>query len=138
MNNIFTFSYRGLSASIQSRFVGDQYLTNSGFKTMTGYDEDGNETSESLLLKQHFTTNVDLAYTFGLPYFGVKEATVGVTFYNVFSQKYDTNGWAAPSYKMQGGQVVAYNGAGGVRDQWAAGFAPAAPFNFMAHLSVNF
>jgi len=39
---------------------------------------------------------------------------------------------------MQGGQVVAYNGAGGVRDQWAAGFAPAAPFNFMAHLSVNF
>ena len=138
VNNILTFSYRSLSASIQSRFVGDQYLTNSGFKTMTGYDADGNETSESLLLKKNFTTNVDLAYTFGLPYFGVKEATVGITFYNVFSQKYDTNGWAAPSYKMQGGQVVAYNGAGGIGDQWAAGFAPAAPFNFMAHLSVNF
>ena len=138
VNNILTFSYRSLSASIQSRFVGNQYLTNSGFKTMTGYDADGNETSESLLLKKNFTTNVDLAYTFGLPYFGVKEATVGITFYNVFSQKYDTNGWAAPSYKMQGGQVVAYNGAGGIGDQWAAGFAPAAPFNFMAHLSINF
>lgn len=137
-NNIFTFTWHGLNAGIQSRLVGDQYLTNSGFKTMTGYDADGNETTETLLLKSCFTTNIDLSYNFSLPYFGMKDATVGVTFYNIFSAKYDNNGWAAPSYKMQDGQVVAYNGAGGTRDQWAAGFAPAAPFNFMAHLSVSF
>ena len=137
-SNIFTFTYRGFNASLQSRFVGNQYLTNSGFRTMTGYDADGNETTETLQLKHHFTTNVDLGYTFALPRIGLKEATVGVTFYNIFNTKYDTNGWAAPSYKLQDGQVMAYNGAGGIRDQWAAGFAPAAPFNFMAHLSVNF
>lgn len=137
-NNIFTFSWKGFDLSLQSRYVGDQYLTNSGFKTMTGYDADGNETVESLLLEKNFTTNVDLSYNFSLPTFGLKDATLGVTFYNIFSKKYDTNGWAAPSYKLNGGQVVAYNGAGGVRDQWAVGFAPAAPFNFMAHLSLNF
>ncbi len=141
-NNILTFTWHGFNASVQSRFVGDQYLTNSGFKTMTGYDANGNETTESLLLKSHFTTNVDLSYCFGLPSFGVKSATVGVMLYNVFSKKYDTNGWAAPAYKMQGGQVVAYNGSyatdGALCDQWAVGFAPAAPFNFMAHLSVDF
>ena len=137
-NNIFTFSWKGFDLSLQSRYVGDQYLTNSGFKTMTGYDADGNETVESLLLEKNFTTNVDLSYNFSLPTFGLKDATLGVTFYNIFSKKYDTNGWAASSYKLNGGQVVAYNGAGGVRDQWAVGFAPAAPFNFMAHLSLNF
>lgn len=137
-NNIFTFSWKGFDLSLQSRYVGDQYLTNSGFKTMTGYDADGNETVESLLLEKNFTTNVDLSYNFSLPTFGLKDATLGVTFYNIFSKKYDTNGWAAPSYKLNGGQVEAYNGAGGVRDQWAVGFAPAAPFNFMAHLSLNF
>ena len=137
-NNIFTFSWKGFDLSLQSRYVGDQYLTNSGFKTMTGYDADGNETVESLLLEKNFTTNVDLSYNFSLPTFGLKDATLGVTFYNIFSKKYDTSGWAAPSYKLNGGQVVAYNGAGGVRDQWAVGFAPAAPFNFMAHLSLNF
>ena len=137
-NNIFTFSWKGFDLSLQSRYVGDQYLTNSGFKTMTGYDADGNETVESLLLEKNFTTNVDLSYNFSLPTFGLKDATLGVTFYNIFSKKYDTNGWAAPSYKLNGGQVVAYNGAGGVRDQWAVGFAPAAPFNWMAHLSLNF
>ena len=141
-NNIFTFTWRGLNASVQSRFVGDQYLTNSGFKTMTGYDANGNETTETLLLEKNFTTNIDLSYTFDLPAFGMKDATVGVTLYNIFSKKYDTNGWAAPAYKMQGGEVVAYNGSyatdGALQDQWAAGFAPAAPFNWMAHLSVNF
>ena len=142
-NSILTFTYRGLNASVQSRFVGDQYLTNSGFKTMTGYDAGGNETSETLLLKQHFTTNIDLSYNFSLPAFGLQEATVGVTLYNIFSTKYDTNGWAAPAYKqLASGEVVAYNGSyatdGALCDQWAAGFAPAAPFNWMMYLSVNF
>ncbi len=137
-NNILTFSYQGAKLSIQSRYVGEQYMTNSGFKTMTGYDKDGKETTESIILDDFFTTNIDLSYDFSLPQFGMKEATIGVTLYNIFSKKYDTTGWAAPSYKMVGGEVQAYNGAGGVRDQWGAGFAPAAPFNMMAHLSVNF
>jgi iron complex outermembrane receptor protein len=37
---------------------------------------------------------------------------------------------------MQGGKVVATGYA--ASDQYEAGFAPSAPFNFMAHLSINF
>ena len=142
-NNIFSFNYKGFAASIQSQYIGEQYLTNSGFKTMTGWDANGNETTESLTLSDHFTTNIDLSYRFELPKFGIKDATVGLTLYNLFSTKYDTNGWAAPAYKKDAsGQVTAYNGSyasdGALCDQWAVGFAPAAPFNMMAHLSLNF
>lgn len=141
-NNIFSFNYRGLKASLQSQYIGKQYMTNSGFDTMIGWDADGNKTTESIALDAHFSTNVDLSYTFNVKSLGLKEMTVGVTMYNLFSTKFDNNGWAAPQYMMENGQVVAYNGSyatdGALRDQWAAGFAPSAPFNMMAHLSINF
>ena len=141
-NNIFSFNYRGLKASLQSQYIGKQYMTNSGFDTMIGWDADGNKTTESIALDGHFSTNVDLSYTFNAKSLGLKEMTVGVTMYNLFSAKFDNNGWAAPKYMMENGQVVAYNGSyatdGALRDQWAAGFAPSAPFNMMAHLSINF
>ena len=142
-NNIFTFNYKGFKAAVQGQYISKQYLTNSGFETMTGWDEDGNVTSESMVLDGHFTMNLDLSYNFKLQKLGMKEASIGVTFYNLFSTKYDTNGWAAPAYKRNAdGTVTAYNGSyasdGALRDQWAVGFAPSAPFNFMAHLSVNF
>ena len=141
-NNIFSFNYKGLKASLQSQYIGKQYMTNSGFDTMTGWDENGNETCESIALDSHFSTNIDLSYTFALKSLGIKEVTAGITLYNIFSSKFDNNGWAAPAYKMENGKVVAYNGSyatdGALRDQWAAGLAPSAPFNMMAHLSINF
>ena len=141
MNHILTFDYRGFKASIQSQYISDQYLTNTGFKEMECKDSwsaDANTTYETLLLKAHFNTNVDLSYTFALKQWGVKEVTAGVTLYNIFSDKYDNNGWAAPQFEKDGkGGVKAVNGWG-LRDQDAAGFAPSAPFNMMAHLSVNF
>ena len=144
-NNIFSFNYKGMKASVQSQYIGKQYMTNSGFDTMTGWDADGNETSESIALDGHFSTNLDLSYTFNMKYknLDIKSITLGVSMYNIFSAEFDNNGWAAPAYKKNAnGQVVAYNGSyatdGALRDQWAAGFAPSAPFNFMAHLSLNF
>ena len=136
-NNIFTFTYQGFRGSIQSQYVSDQYLTNTGFKEMTCLDENGNETQETLMLKNHFNTNVDLSYTFSLKKAGIKDITAGVTLYNIFSAKYDNNGWAAPQLISENGTVKAVN-MWGVRDSGAAGFAPSAPFNLMAHLSVNF
>ncbi|MBQ8158022.1 MAG: TonB-dependent receptor [Prevotella sp.] len=135
-NNIFTFSYDNLKASIQSQYVGEQYLTNSGFKSYTNYDANGNPESEvSMMLDSHFTTNLDLSYTFALKQFGMKEATVGVTLYNLFSAKFDNNGWASPKFRQKAdGSVEAYRND----DLYEAGFAPSAPFNFMAHLSLNF
>ena len=136
-NNIFTFTWQGLKTSIQSQYVGDQYLTNTGFKDMECMDEQGNKTLETLQLKNHFTTNIDLSYTFTCKKIGLQSATVGATFYNIFSAKFDNNGWAAPQLISEGGTVKAVN-EWGIRDSGAAGFAPSAPFNMMAHLSLNF
>lgn len=144
LNNILTFQLSGFKASIQSQYVGEQYLTNYGFKTMEcndRYDDNwapvGNTTQETLMLGDHFTTNIDLSYHFSLRKLGLKDANVGVTFYNVFSAKFDNNGWAAPQFKLVDGTLKAVN-EWGPRDSDAAGFAPSAPFNFMAHLSLNF
>ena len=136
-NNIFTFSYKGLKASVQSQYVGDQYLTNTGFKEMECLDENGNITHETLLLKKHFNTNVDLAYSLPIKKKYIRDITAGVTFYNIFSSKYDNNGWAAPQLVNDNGSIKAIN-EWGVRDSGAAGFAPSAPFNVMGHLSVTF
>ena len=135
-NNIFTFTYKGLNASIQSQYVSDQYLTNTGFKSYQTLDDNGKLTDVSMMLDGHFATNIDLSYNFKLPKLGLKDVTVGVTLYNIFSAEYDNNGWAAPRYDKVDGKVVATGWD--ASDQYEAGFAPSAPFNMMAHLSVNF
>lgn len=136
-NNILTFKYAGFKASVQSQYVSDQNLTNTGFKEMMCQDEKGNTTYETLQLKSHFTTNIDLSYGFSLKKIGMKDATIGVTLYNIFNEKYDNNGWAAPQYRVVDGKLAAVN-TWNTRDMDAAGFAPSAPFNWMAHLSINF
>lgn len=134
-NNIFSFAYKGFTASIQSQFVGKQYLAPTNFKGYYSYDENGNKTYVDMMLHSHFTTNIDLAYNFSLRKLGIKDATIGFTMYNIFSKKYDNNGWASPSYrKDSAGNVEAYTSD----DLYEAGFAPSAPFNCMVHLSVNF
>lgn len=136
LNNIFTFKYAGFNASIQSQYVSKQYLTNTGMSTYNNYKEDGSfDQAVDMFLKEHFTTNVDLSYNFNLHCLGLKNGTVGITLYNIFNSKYDNNGWAAPAYrKGSNGQVEAYC----TEDLYEAGFAPSAPFNWMAHLSLNF
>lgn len=134
LNNAFTLTYKGFDAVIRSRYVGEQYLTNTGFKSYLTQDDDGKDVNVGMMLCGAFTTDVSLNYHFQLKALKMKDATVGVTFYNIFSKKYDNNGWAAPSFKKDGGKVIAYTDY----DQYEAGFAPSAPFNFMAHLSVNF
>jgi iron complex outermembrane receptor protein len=135
-NNIFTFTYKGLNASIQSQYVSQQYMTNTGFKSYQTLDDNNQPTDVSMMLDGHFTTNLDLSYNFRLPKLGLKDVTLGVTMYNLFSAEYDNNGWAAPAYTKQGGKVVATGYS--ASDQYKAGFAPSAPFNMMAHLSINF
>ena len=141
-NNIFTLDYKGWSASIQSQYVGEQYLTNYGVKTMRCWSDwsqtDDVATDETLMLKDHFTTNIDLSYRFNLRKLGLKNARVGIAFYNLFSAKFDNNGWAAPQFRQDAdGKVYAVN-TWGLRDQEAAGFAPSAPFHLMSHLSLTF
>ena len=136
LNNILTFNYRGAKASVQSQYVSEQYMTNTGFKSYQTHDDNGQLVDVGMMLDGHFTTNVDLSYNFQLPKLGIKDATVGLTLYNLFSAKFDNNGWAAPAFTQQGDKVIATGW--GESDQYEAGFAPSAPFNMMAHLSVNF
>ena len=142
LNNLFTFSYKGWKLGLQTQYISKQYLTNTGIKHLRGWDASGNATTETLMLGENFSTNVELAYQFCLQSLGIKNASVGCTLYNIFSTKFDNNGWAAPAYTKENGQVVAYNpnyaAYGALRDCWAVGFAPQAPFHFMAHLSLNF
>ena len=135
-NNIFTFNYKGMKASIQSQYVSKQYLTNTGFESYRTLDDNDKPIDVGMMLDGHFTTNIDLSCNFKLPKFGLKDATVGVTLYNLFSAKYDNNGWASPCYEKVDGKVVATGW--GTSDLYEAGFAPSAPFNMMAHLSINF
>ena len=135
-NNIFTFNYKGMKASVQSQYVGEQYLTNTGFKSYQTLDDNGKPIDVSMMLDGHFTTNVDLSYSFALKQLGLKDLTLGVTLYNIFSAKFDNNGWAAPAFTKENGKVVATGWD--TSDQYEAGFAPSAPFNVMAHLSINF
>ena len=139
-NNILTFNHKGFKASVQSQYISDQYLTNTGFKEMECFDawQNGNKTFETLLLKKHFNTDIDLSYTLTLKPLGIKELTAGVTLYNIFSAKYDNNGWAAPQFVKDGNGGVKAVNEWGLRDMDAAGFAPSAPFNWMAHVSINF
>ena len=135
-NNILTFTYAGFNAGIQSQYIGKQYLTNTDFDSYKNYNKDGSfDQNVDMFLKAHFNTNVDLSYHFALPQFGLKDITLGVTLYNIFNAKNDNNGWAAPSFRKDSkGNVEAYC----TNDLYEAGFAPSAPFNGMAHLSINF
>jgi iron complex outermembrane receptor protein len=135
-NNILTFDYKGMKASVQSQYVGDQYLTNTGFKSYQTLDDNGKSIDVGMMLDGHFTTNIDLSYSFALKQLGVKDMTFGLTLYNIFSAKFDNNGWAAPAFTKENGKVVATGWD--TSDQYEAGFAPSAPFNVMAHLSINF
>ena len=111
-------------------------MTNTGFESYRTLDDNDKPVDVGMMLDGHFTTNIDLSYNFKLPKLGLKDATIGVTLYNLFSAEYDNNGWAAPAYTKENGNVVATGQ--GTHDLYEAGFAPSAPFNVMAHLSVNF
>jgi iron complex outermembrane receptor protein len=135
VNNILTFSYRGARAAVQSQYVGEQYLTNTGFRSYTNYAADGTTQEVGMMLDGHFTTNVDLSYTFGMKQLGIKETTVGLTLYNLFSAEFDNNGWASPKFRRTAaGAIEAYRSD----DLYEAGFAPSAPFHLMAHVSLTF
>ena len=132
-NNRFTFSYKGLRAAITSRYVGEQYLTNTGFSSYLDLTYTGEYIST--MLDSHFTTDIDLSYTTkALRRYGLKEATIGVTLYNIFSKKYDTNGWNYCEVGLDSnGSPYAWSDS-----PCETGLSAAAPFNFMVNLSLNF
>ena len=112
---------------LMSKYVGEQYMTNSGFRKYL--ESDGSYTSA--MIDGAFVTDLDLSYTFRLK--AIKGITLGVTVYNLFNKKYESNGSCSMNFKRDGDRIVAYNGG------WAwATYSAQAPTHFLARLSLNF
>lgn len=128
VNNIFTYEWRGLRASLMSKYVDEQNMTNSGFKKYLNTD---GKTYTSAVIDAMFVSDLDLSYTFKMR--GLKSATIGVTVYNIFNERYESNGSCSMNFKNEGGKIVAYDGG------WAwATYSAQAPTHFLARLSINF
>lgn len=84
------FDYKGWEASLQSQYVSRQYLDNSG--------------SKANRLDASFVNHLHLGYRFRLPY--TQGVAVGATIYNLFNEKYETNGYSqtVAVYKIDAGR----------------------------------
>ena len=112
-SNTFAYSRHGLEASLQSQYVGKQYMSNSD--------------QEEHRLDAYFVSNLRLAYTFKLPH--TKSITAGVTIYNLFDEEYENNGYAGSGY---------YTDADGTRHRYNyAGYAAQAGMNVLGHLNIE-
>lgn len=112
-SNTFAYSWHGLETSLQSQYVGKQYMSNSD--------------QEEHRLDAYFVSNLRLAYTFKLPH--TKSITAGVTIYNLFDEEYENNGYAGSGY---------YTDADGTRHRYNyAGYAAQAGIHFMGHVNIE-
>ncbi|MDE6367327.1 MAG: TonB-dependent receptor, partial [Muribaculaceae bacterium] len=85
VNNSFDFSYKGFEASLQTQYVGKQYMNNAA--------------SEETALDAYCVSNLHLNYT--LPAIkGVRKITLGLSVYNIFNTKYCNNGYAGAGYTV--------------------------------------
>ena len=127
LNNIFTYERKGVRLKLVSRYVSEQYMTNSGFKKFLNTD---GETYTSAMIDEAFVSDLDVSYTFKLK--GIKRLTLGVTIYNLFDCEYESNGSCSMNFKYGDGKIVAYDGG------WAwSTYSAQAPTHFIAYLSVN-
>ncbi|MCM1076843.1 MAG: TonB-dependent receptor [Bacteroides sp.] len=113
-NNSFNFNYRGFDASLQSRFVGKQYMNNAR--------------SKEAELASYFVSDLHLGYTLR-DIHGVKELRLGFSIYNLFDKKYFNNGYAGAGYYVDGGEKIIYR---------YAGYAAQAPTHVMATATFRF
>ena len=113
VSNSFAYEWRGLEATLQSQYVGKQYMSNYGIKEH--------------ILDAYFVTNLRIAYSFKLR--GVKNITVGATIYNIFNEEYENNGYAGSGY---------YTDNDGNRQRYNyAGYAAQAGVNAMGSISIE-
>ena len=117
VGSMIALDYKGFTATLQSQYVSRQYLDNFESK------EDS--------LDPYFINNLDVAYTFNLPH--MRGITVGATVYNLFDEKYETNGYS---------QTCALYPGGSKQNAYALysdpRFYPMAGINALAHITFRF
>lgn len=112
--NSFNFSFLGADASLQSRYVGEQYMNNAR--------------SPEAMLDAYFVSDLHLGYTFRRLQ-GIREMRIGLSVYNIFNEKYFSNGYAGAGYSVVDGEKVIYR---------YAGYAAQAPAHVMATATLRF
>lgn len=116
-NSVIALDLKGFTAQFQSQYVSRQYLDNFQRKddSIDGY----------------FVSHLHLAYSFTMPH--VKRITMGVSVYNLFNAKYETNGYSQTAALYKGGDKAAgYTLSSDPR------FYPMADLNMLAHISLLF
>ena len=117
LGSLIVLDYKGFMASLQSQYVSRQYLDNFERK------EDS--------LDAYFVNNLDVAYTFKLPH--LRSVTVGATIYNLFDEKYETNGYSQTCALYPGGNKDnTYTLYSDPR------FYPMAGINALGHITLRF
>lgn len=114
-NNIFHYRHKGFAASLTSQYVSRQYLDNMKMKENS--------------LDAYFVSHLNASYSFKMR--GVKEVTIGATVYNLFNEKYETNG-----YSMT--YVAGKTPAGDIITGSDPRFYPMAGTNVMFNLGLKF
>ncbi len=117
VGSVIAVDYKGFTASLQSQYVSRQYLDNFERK------EDS--------LDPYFVNNLDVAYTFNLRH--MRSITVGATVYNLFNEKYETNGYSMTSALYPGGSK-----AGQYTLYSDPRFYPMAGINALGHVTLRF
>ncbi|MDE6802377.1 MAG: TonB-dependent receptor [Muribaculaceae bacterium] len=112
--NAFNFRWNAFDASLQSRYVSSQYMTNARCNEQK--------------LDAYFVSDLFLGYTFRPLY--TKEVRIGFTIYNLFNAKYLSNGYAGSGYYVDesGGKVI-YR---------YSGYAAQAPLHVLGSVTVKF
>lgn len=114
LHNAFNFNVAGFEASLMSRYVSKQYMNNAR--------------SEEAVLDPYFVSDLSLAYSFkNIP--GMKDLRLGITIYNIFDEKYFSNGYSGAGYYLEDGKPVIYR---------YAGYAAQAPTNVLATVTMTF
>jgi len=109
VGSIITYNpIQQLSFSLQSKYIGRQYIDNTSTKSRS--------------LAGYFVNGVTAMYTIRTKLF--KEIGINLTVNNLFNQKYETNGWVYPYYL--GGAYQEVNG-----------YFPQAPVNFLCGISFK-
>lgn len=117
LGSLIAANWKGLSVSLQSQYVTRQYLDNFGTKENS--------------LDPYFVNNLDLSYGFAVR--GMKRIEIGVSIYNLFNEKYETNGYSQDAAIYPGGDTTQpYTVSRDPR------FYPMAGTNVLAHVALNF
>lgn len=115
LNNSFNFNVAGFDAQLASRYISKQYMNNAK--------------SEETALDAYFVSDLHAGDTFKNLH-GIKSLRLGISVYNIFNEKYCSNGYSGAGY------TVADNGKKEIYRY--AGYAAQAPTNVMGMVTLNF